>query len=295
MKRAIAVLGWCLLLAPMAHANTAELIPGKATLSEQAWLELPTSPDTADDESFEVDLKLDYLWDGGALPFVYGSGALALGIRLFVSPRSSPGLFPPDEGGAQVADDTVPEVALGLAALGGLGLIAGIPNVGRWHHAKGYAEAVLTTIALTEIAKNLAGRHRPTYHVGSTDLDLRRSFFSGHSSVTAVTTVYLGLYLHRHVLPQLHGPYATVVRVASYGALAAAFIGVPVSRVKDNRHHLSDVTAGAFVGSAVALSFYAFQESRFLRSEEDFYVDKRRRMLLVPDLQNRGISFVTQW
>lgn len=281
---------------PVGEAQRIDDANSEAEIVEAVQLRSEPVPPTDSDRarSYEVDLDLDYLWDGGALPFVYGSGALALGLRLFVTPRTSPTLFPTSEGGEAVFSDTVPEVALGLTAAAGLGIIALTPSVGRWHHAKGYGQALLTTIALTEITKNFVGRQRPTFQVGDTDVDLRRSFFSGHASVTAVTTMYLGLYLNKHILPRVRAPYAPIARLLTYGALGAAYIGVPYSRLQDNRHHLSDVATGMFVGSAFAVGFWAYQETRLLRSEEAFY-RKRRSVVVIPDLQNRGLLLTSSW
>jgi membrane-associated phospholipid phosphatase len=246
-------------------------------------------------EHFDVQVDVSYLWDGGALPFLFGSGALALGLRLFASPASSPLLFPNNEGVVTSFGNTVPELAVGLGVGAGAGLMALMPGIGRWHHLKGYAEATVSTIALTEVVKNLVGRQRPHYQPGDTDPDHRRSFFSGHSSIAAATTVYLGLYLGKHVLPRIGGHYGPAARALVYGALGAAFVGIPYSRLHDNRHHLGDVLAGSAVGTVIAVSFFAYQESRLLESQEEFYLAKRRRMMVLPDVQNRGLHLVTVW
>ncbi len=258
-------------------------------------LETPADPQEAPPASFKVKVDADYLWDGGALPFVYGSSAIALGFRLFVSPPARPRLFSESEGGATVHADTVPEYALALGAGAGAAMIALVPGTGRWHHFKGYMEALATTIALTEVTKNVIGRHRPTFVEGDTSEDQRRSFFSGHASITSVSTVYLGIYVHEHLMPRWRGPAAPAMRLLTYGALGAAYVGVPYSRVHDHRHNLSDVATGAAVGTAFAIGFYAYQESRLIDSEEAFYRHKRSQVMLVPDLENRGLQLVSVW
>ena len=246
-------------------------------------------------EHFEAELDAAYFWDGGALPFVYGSLAVGVGLRLFVTPPDTPRLFSASEGGATTFDDTVPSYAVGLYAGAGAGLIALLPTSARLHHLKGYSEAVLTTMALTEIAKNFFGRHRPLFQEGDEDPDHRRSFFSGHASITAASTVYFGLYLHQHIGPRLRGPRAGLYKALAFTLLGGALVGVPISRVRDNRHHLSDVLTGAFAGSAMAALFYAYQESRYQDDREELYGAKRSRLVLVPDLDNRGLSLMTSW
>lgn len=259
---------------------------------------LRSNPAGADDSTsvnFEPELSMSYLWDGGAVPFFYGSIAVGVGIRFLVAPPESPRLFPASEGGLATFENTVPELALGIFTAAGAGLIAAVPGPARWYHLKGYGQAVATTLALTSASKNLIGRHRPHYQADESGVDQRRSFFSGHSSLTLVSTVYLGLYLREHVFPRYQRSSDALWKAAAYGALAAVAVGVPVSRLEDNRHHLSDVMTGAVVGSAAAAIFYAYQERRFRDAEEDFYLKKRTVVVVIPDLENRGLTLVTHW
>lgn len=243
-------------------------------------------------EDFAPKVDAEYFWDGGVIPFFYTTGALTAGLHLFVEPPNSPRLFPESEGGGATTSDTIPEFAVVLYSVGFAGVIAAMPQAERWHHLKGYGEAIATTMALTEIAKNVIGRHRPHYQEGMKgDFDQRRSFFSGHASITAAGTVYLGLYLSRNLLPR-----PSLLKTASVLALGGLLVGVPYSRVMDKRHHPSDVITGALVGSAVATVFYAYQESRFQNQRESFLQKKRAsRIKLVPDLRNPGLALVGRW
>jgi membrane-associated phospholipid phosphatase len=243
------------------------------------------------DEEFRPKVDSEYFWDGGMIPFFYGTGALALGIRLFAEPPNTPLLFPVSEGGEADGGDTVPEFAVAMYSLGFAGLIAAMPQASRWHHLKGYGEALVSTAAATEVAKNVFGRRRPIY-LESTDDDLytRRSFFSGHASITAASTVYLGLYLSRNVLPR-----PSLLKTAGVLALGGLLVAVPYSRVVDNRHHPSDVITGAAVGSAIATVFYVYQEGRFQDEKESFLHKKRNRIRIVPDLRNPGIALMGRW
>ncbi len=246
-------------------------------------------------EEFSPALSMDYLWDGGALPFIYGSALFTLGVRLFIEPPEDPRFFSSSEGGASVSSDTVPEVAMAGFALSGAGLIAAIPGPSRWYHLKGYAQATITNLAITELAKNVVGRHRPTFSGDLNDTDSRRSFFSGHASVAATSSVYLGLYLGLNVLPRLSPTQAGIYGTLGAVGLATVLVGVPLSRLKDNRHHLSDVLTGSFVGAASAIAFYTYQQMRYQHDREGFRDTKQSRLMLVPDLQNRGIVLFSAW
>lgn len=268
-----------------------------ASLALVALVSTPqyAAAEASGDEPFSPSLSVDYLWDGGALPFVYGSGILTLGLRLFVQPPQTPRLFPASEGGESVSSDTIPEAAMAGVALSSVGLIAALPGEGRWYHLKGYAQTLLTTLAITEVAKNSVGRHRPTYAGDLSDLDSRRSFVSGHSSLGAAMSVYLALYLGRNILPQIDPRRRRLYRALGTVGVGAALVGIPLSRVSDNRHHLSDVLTGSFVGAATAVGFYAYQESRLHNDRESHYRAKRSRIIVLPDIKNRGLVVSTSW
>jgi hypothetical protein len=71
----------------------------------------------------------------------------------FVEPAASPRLFSANEGGAPHHGDTVPSLFLAVYALAGAGVTASVPSPARWHHLKGYTQAAITTVALTEVSK----------------------------------------------------------------------------------------------------------------------------------------------
>jgi membrane-associated phospholipid phosphatase len=245
--------------------------------------------------AFAPRLDASYFWEDGAIPFVYGSVALAASLRVFAQPRDTPLYFSASEGGAEVMGDTVPSFVVGVYAGAGAGLLALTPGEARLHHFKGYCEAVLTTMAVTEVAKKTFGRHRPDYAIGDTDPDQRQSFFSGHSSITTATSVYLGLYFYEHLSPRLQGPAAGLYKVLVYSTLAGITVGMPISRVEDNRHNPSDVLTGAAVGSALAAGFFAYHEARFRSDREGFYRGNRLPIVVLPDIQNRGLTLATRW
>ncbi len=245
--------------------------------------------------SYSPALDASYFWDDGAVPFIYGSAIVALSFRIFVEPVAQPRLFSASEGGAEVRGDTIPSSVVAAYALAGAGITGAVPGPARLHHLKGYSEAVLTTIALTEMSKIYFGRRRPDYQPGDEDPDQRQSFFSGHASVTASSSLYFALYFHYHLRDRLRGYWARPAAALVYAVLAASAVGAPLSRVEDNRHNASDVITGSVVGSAMSAIFFAYQESKFQGERETFYKQKRSRIVVMPDLQNRGVTLSTRW
>ncbi len=243
---------------------------------------------------FRPTPDLDYIWDGGAAPFVFGSLAVALTTDLWLKPPKQPRFFAATENPGLTVSDTVPNAAVAAYNVAGAALIALSDEPSRWHHFKGYAEAALTTAALTSLTKNFVGRRRPHFPAGD-DPDRRRSFFSGHASMSAVTTVYVGLYLHEHVFPKYSGTGATIWKSAAWAALGSVLVGVPYSRLYDNRHHLSDVLTGSAVGSGLALAFFIYQEGRFEDNKKRFLNKQVNSLSLAPDFQNQGLMLQGRW
>ncbi len=150
------------------------------------------------------------------------------------------------------------------ALLGAAVLVSFAPQVfdGRWRESVTlgvmFGEAFLLVEGATYTVKELAGRKRPWVYNTSLSVDerharalssphdVRRSFFSGHTSAaftlaTLMSTVYA----------DVHG------RSATSDALWAASLSVAAltayARVKAGQHYPSDVLVGAAVGSAVGI------------------------------------------
>ena len=216
-----------------------------------------SGPAQADDDNGLPDKS--YLWDGGAVPFIW----VALGARFaldhYTTPRDAPLMFSANEGGAPSPSWQVPGWT--VSATGGL--LAGAMIIGgnrsRWYHVKGLAQSLATGCVLTSALKVSFGRHRPDWDP-STDLaGDRRSFPSGHSTQAFAIATYSVAYLNVHVFDDPWSPQAIAADVVLYGAATA----VAAERVIHNQHHLSDVAAGALLGSATALGFFIYQEKRF--------------------------------
>lgn len=255
-----------------------------------------------------------YYLDASAL-LIYGTLGSVIAVSLFMEPAAQPLLFSPDEGGAEYKGDTLPSWTVAVFAGATLGVIAAADTDSRWYHTKGALGAFSTTLLLTDLAKNIFARHRPDYdpaHPEAGVPDGRKSFFSGHSSLTVVSTTYLAWYLKNDLFPGLRGPdgRARWWEVASYLALAGTTVGVPLSRVLDNRHNPGDVAVGSLVGASLATGFYFWHRHSARKAlgtgaELDRVTGKQpgrhqeqypqRRVLLMPSPALAGASLTVQF
>lgn len=133
----------------------------------------------------------------------------------------------------------------------------------------------LTTIAVTDVCKATAGRLRPNFfnacepraevitrlnyvlNYTCTSLskhdpkELRKSFPSGHSSIAMYSAIYLAVYLQYRFV---RFRYAPIVRPLLQTIFLALGLFVCYSRIRDNKHHWSDVVFGALIGLFIAFS-----------------------------------------
>jgi membrane-associated phospholipid phosphatase len=184
-----------------------------------------------------------------AKPLVIASSdaerALARGLG--VAGSSSPGSMEPF---------TIPHIILGARALhaAGTALFGERPDVrGELRHSLGLYKALVYTQIGTQLAKNLVHRARP-------DESDSKSFFSGHTS----TAFAMSSYLQREVddaLLEWDVLRRTVflrdaLRIASTAVLYgwAGYVGY--SRMRDNKHFLTDVLVGAAMGSLMGHLVY---------------------------------------
>jgi membrane-associated phospholipid phosphatase len=137
-----------------------------------------------------------------------------------------------------------------LAFTTAAGLLFGMDTRESYKHTFVFMKAVLYNFALTELIKNLTHRDRP-------DLSDNRSFFSGHTSSTFVTSTFL----YQEVSSLLDASVAnstlrTTLKTTSFVALYgwAGYVGY--SRMRDNKHYFSDVLIGAAVGTGIGLFFH---------------------------------------
>lgn len=100
----------------------------------------------------------------------------------------------------------------------------------------------------------------------------RLSFYSGHSSFSMYTMLFLALYLQA----RMKGDWARLLRPTLQFGLIALSIYVGLSRVSDYKHHWSDVLVGLIQGAAVAIlvalyisDFFKDTHTHSERKEED--------------------------
>lgn len=266
---------------------------------------VPRDASADDDTSGTFDWRLpkrSYLWDGGAVPFLYLPLALNIGMKLSGDPPDDPVMFSRMEGGKTYDGGQYPTPLLyvGAGAAAATILLGGDDS--RWHHLKGFLQGVLVTQLLTQTAKDTFGRHRPHYDLaeGATnDADRRRSFWSGHASSTLATATYLGLYARTHLFNRWRPPGTLPWwEGAAYVGLAAAALAVPYSQYALNRHHASDVITGSLVGIGVSSAFFYFQERRY-RRDRDRPGDSARAepfdISIVPNTSINGITIMGTW
>lgn len=100
-------------------------------------------------------------------------------------------------------------------------------------------------------------------------LDGRKSFPSGHTSLSFAVYGFLGLFLYRK-LSQIKNSGSLRIVAPCFSVMTAAYIGI--TRTQDYRHFISDVYAGAILGSVVAYYVWRFydriMESTYRRYRE---------------------------
>jgi membrane-associated phospholipid phosphatase len=140
-----------------------------------------------------------YLWDGGALPFIWGTMAARIAMDRWVPARSSPLGFG-DEGGAAVAGWENPGWAV-TATGGAVGLAMALgDNDSRWFHVKGLAQTLSTGAMVVGGLKLAVARQRPDWSGDASNGfgGGNRSFPSGHSTQAFEIATYAALYLRYH-------------------------------------------------------------------------------------------------
>ncbi len=240
------------------------------------------------------EFSSDFWTTGGMVPFVYIPAVATVGLE-FAGSRSTPLFFSDTAGGAENMKDKQLSFSWVVGSTVGVaGLFAAIPSDARWYHVKGMSQAVLTTGMLTNLAKWTFSRHRPDWQPGETG-DQRKSFFSGHSSITLATTTYATLYLSGHLFRQTSGAGARVAEGVTYAALLAASIYVPWERVHHNRHHLSDVLTGSAVGIASSTIFYFWQQRRYQRALARFEASQAPAVVVLPMVDSDTAGVILTW
>ncbi|MCZ6775191.1 MAG: phosphatase PAP2 family protein [Ignavibacteria bacterium] len=114
-----------------------------------------------------------------------------------------------------------------------------------------FAKALLYTVSITEISKNLLPRIRP-------DGSNNRSFFSGHVSSSFTTSAFI----YREISDWIDGmessshTSSTLLKGTAFAACYGWATYVGYSRIRDRKHYLSDVLVGAAVGTVIGNFIY---------------------------------------
>jgi membrane-associated phospholipid phosphatase len=234
------------------------------------------------------ELTLSYLWDGGAVPFVYGSLLGTYAVHRWAEPPAQPRLFSRAEGGAPSrigAELPGPVITAGTAAIG-LGIALGAEPA-RWYHLKGLVQSAATTALVTAIGKVSFGRQRPDFTSDLAGVESRKSFPSGHSSAGLATITYTALYLRHHAFARYRtGSELPWWEVTTYAGLAALAVAIPAERVHHNRHHVTDVLVGSALGATTSALFFSWQERRYRRARSG---EVEPNLQLAPAVEHPGL------
>ena len=145
--------------------------------------------------------------------------------------------------------DITSDIALyGLMAAPLVSLTGNLNNGNAWAtYGAMYAESVLLTFGTCEFFKNSTARYRPYCYFGDVpsgkETDYFKSFPSRH---TAFAFMSAGFFTSTFFTEYPDSPWKIPLSAASY-SLAA---GVGLSRIFSGNHFISDVLAGAALGSA---------------------------------------------
>lgn len=200
------------------------------------------------------------LYDEGSWLFVWGALAAREAVDRYVDPPDRPIGFASDEGGAAPAPWEVPGYAVTASAGIVTAAMLASDEPGRWQHAKGLAQTLSTGALLTLSLKVGFGRRRPDQGLepGARLGGESRSFPSGHATQAFEIATYTALYLHTRSFAKDRRWWHGAVHAGLFGAASL----VAAERVWHRRHHVSDVVAGAALGSAVAAAFFFAHERR---------------------------------
>ncbi|MDP4174187.1 MAG: phosphatase PAP2 family protein [Bacteroidota bacterium] len=121
-------------------------------------------------------------------------------------------------------------------------------------HSFLFYKSLVYTYTLTEFVKNWTYRQRP-------DSSDTKSFFSGHSSTSFAAASFLFLEFNDYLNEKM--PERTLPKFAakfvSFSILYGWASFVAYSRLKDNKHYLSDVLIGALAGTAISnIVYYSY-------------------------------------
>ena len=225
---------------------------------------------------------------------IFGLGLLSIWGETWIGPHGS-SMGPPNEGSTDLRFSRwaspnfnprqqwlagMPDYTGYVVPILGLGYYLGgsliNPQQGFYgakpHEAIAYVEALSWSMFCTTLLKHLVGRERPYVsrgHLGEIDtsaVNMRRSeqllsFPSGHSTAITASSFFIAADLSDalvHDVLKDHSPSSRYIygRFLPYATATALSSLVMYSRIKDQRHWLSDALTGALIGVGSALLSY---------------------------------------
>ncbi|MCH8012888.1 MAG: phosphatase PAP2 family protein [Candidatus Marinimicrobia bacterium] len=149
--------------------------------------------------------------------------------------------------------------------------IALVPNNSGWmnqisyRNLKGFFEATSFASLVTNLAKNIVGRKRPSFdkYPKDEEIDSKKSFFSGHASSSFSIATYSSLFVFEHI-----GNKKNPLHLAGKIFFSASMISLAsitsYSRVEDNKHFISDIIVGGIVGTTISTFVYVYQNDKWV-------------------------------
>jgi membrane-associated phospholipid phosphatase len=151
--------------------------------------------------------------------------------------------------------DKLSDIFRNICAISPILMVAS-PNLDRdqkWIYALMYIETEILTYSITEITKCIVRRIRPYVYNPEVPLqdkimspETRKSFFSGHTSTSFASVVFLA-----RTFAALHPDSRWKPVVWATGLSAATLVGV--LRILAGKHFPTDVLFGALVGSIIGI------------------------------------------
>jgi membrane-associated phospholipid phosphatase len=140
-----------------------------------------------------------------------------------------------------------------------------------------YISGLVAVKGVTGVAKGLVARRRPILHFAPELAPHtnegewrhhRQSFFSGHTSSSFFAAAYLNLRMRTIMRAELSPMDYRSWRWAPPTLLFGWSSFVGLSRIHAYRHYLSDVLAGALVGTIMAELFFALNDSPSISDDD---------------------------
>ena len=163
----------------------------------------------------------------------------------------------------------------------------GYLNYLTYKNIKGISEAFTANLLITTLSKNIFSRKRPYYENDKSNHESRKSFISGHTSISFNAVTYFNLYIWQHIGTN-DNPFNISSKIVLSLTTYSAASYVAYERVRDNQHFLSDVIAGGIIGSGISIFFYMLQNNYFSN------IDSNQDNLLITITTNNisiGIKF----